>query len=251
MNTTSVQSPVANNNVTGNNNLTTVAKAVGVTTVQQVTAMTSRIAQLSAEAQDFETGAYANANQALYGLIQKAYALYKELTNAADAGLRFKKQGLADYLDTNGLGKYSDKPLAQRIIAAVFGDRDRRRVSSYNVTLRALIAENVKVEDVAATIQDKGGVQEMSVARAAGAIGVKEKAALVKEAVKSTTLGSVDTPETQKFANNEKVGDQFTAVLTQEADGSFSINTILDNTAVLNAALAAHYNIEKAKAKKG
>lgn len=250
MNTTSVQSPVANNNVTGNNNFTTVAKAVGVTTVQQVTAMTSRIAQLSAEAQDFETGAYAHANQALYGLIQKAYALYKELTNAADAGLRFKKQGLADYLDTNGLGKYSDKPLAQRIIAAVFGDRDRRRVSSYNVTLRALIAENVKVEDVAATIQDKGGVQEMSVTRAAGAIGVKEKAALVKEAVKSTTLGSVDTEQTKLFANNEKVGEQFTAVLTQEADGSFSINTILDNTAVLKAALAAHYNIEKAKSKR-
>ena len=250
MNTTSVQSSVAINNASGNNNLTIVAKAVGVTSVEQVTKMTQRIAHLSAEAQEFEMGAYAHANQALYGLIQKAYALYKELTNAGYTALRFKKQGLTDYLDTKGLGKYSDKPLPQRIIAAVFGDRDRRRVSSYNVTLRALIAENVKVEDVAATIQDKGGVQEMSVARAAGAIGVKEKAALVKDAVKSTTLARIDTAQTKQFANDEKVGDQFTAVLTQEADGSFSINTILDNNAVLKAALAAHYNIEKAKSKK-
>ena len=122
MNTTSVQSSVAINNASGNNNLTIVAKAVGVTSVEQVTKMTQRIAHLSAEAQEFEMGAYAHANQALYGLIQKAYALYKELTNAGDTALRFKKQGLTDYLDTKGLGKYSDKPLPQRIIAAVFGD---------------------------------------------------------------------------------------------------------------------------------
>ena len=250
MEATFEQSPVVNNSISGNNSFTAVAKAAGATSIAQTAAMTQRIANLSAEAQDFETGAYTHANQALYGLIQKAYALYKDLTNSSDAGLRFKKQGLSDYLDTNGLGKHSDKPLAQRIIAAVFGDRDRRRVSTYNVALRSLIAENVKIEDVAATIQDKGGVQEMSVARAAGAIGVKEKAALVKDAVKSATLARIDTEQTKQFANDEKVGDQFTAVLTQEADGSFSINTILDNNAVLKAALAAHYNIEKAKAKK-
>lgn len=250
MATTTAQTPVLNNIVAGNNNLTAVAQAVGVTSVQQTAAMTDRIVALHAEAKDFETGAYASANQALYGLMQKAYALYKDLTNANDSSLRFKKQGLTDYLNANGLGKYADKPLPQRIIAAVFGDRDRRRVSTYNVALRALIAEGVAVEDVAATIQGKGGVQEMSVARAVGALGVKEKADLVKEAVKSMTLGTINTPETKKFVDIEKVGEQFTAVLTQEADGSFSINTILDNNAVLKAALAAHYGIEKAKAKK-
>lgn len=247
---TIAQTPVANNNGSANGNIAQVVQATSATTVQQVTAMTQRIAQLSKEAKDFETGAYAQANQVLYGLMQKAYALYKELTNTTDESLRYKKQGLTDYLNTNGLGKYAEKPLPQRVIAAVFGDRDRRRVSTYNVALRALIAEGVAVDDVMVTIQDKGGVQEMSVARKTGTLGVKDKAALVKAAVKSTTLGNVDTPETKQFANNEKVGEQFTAVLTQEADGSFSINTILDNNAVLNAALAAHYAIEKAKSKK-
>jgi hypothetical protein len=90
----------------------------------------------------------------------------------------------------------------------------------------------------------------MSVKRAAGALGVKEKAEMVADVVKSVTLATIDTEQTKQFVNNEKVGDQFTAVLTQEADGSFSINTILDNNAVLKAALAAHYNIEKAKSKK-
>lgn len=239
-----VVTPVANNN------LIAVAQAVGATSVQQSTAIVQRIAALHTEAQDFEAGIYTQANQALYGLIQKAYALYKELTNPDDSALRHKKQGLADYLSTHGLGKYAEKPLPQRIIAAVFGERDRRRVSTYNVALRSLIAENVAVDAVAATIQEKGGVQEMSVARAAGALGVKDKAALVKDAVKAMTLATVDTEQTKLFANNEKVGEQFTAVLTQEADGSFSINTILDNNAVLKAALAAHYSIEKAKAKK-
>ena len=250
MEATLEQSPVLATNTVGNYNLTKVAQAVGVTSVSATMAMTQRIADVSAEAKEFETGAYATANLALYGLVKKSYGLYKELTNANDSSLRFKKQGLTDYLKTNGLSKHAEKPLPQRIIAAVFGDRDRRRTSTYNVALRALIAENVKVEDVIATIVEAGGVQEMSVVRAASTLGVKDKAALVADAVKSTTLATIDTEQTKQFVNNEKVGDQYTAVLTQEADGSFSINTILDNNAVLKAALAAYYNIEKAKSKK-
>jgi hypothetical protein len=247
-----VETIVANNNVDGDNNIVTVAKAVVVTSVVQVEAMTMRIAVLSAEAKDFELGAYATANQVLYGLIQKSYTLYKDLTNTGDSMLRLKKQALIDYLNANGLGKYVEKPLSQRIIVAVFGDRDlnRRRVSSYHVALRALIAQGVAVDDVEATIQQKGGVQEMSAARAAGTLGVAEKVKAVEDAVKSATLATVSSEQIKQFANNEKVGEQFTAVLTQEADGSFSINTIVDNKAALKAVMAAHYNIEKAKTKK-
>jgi hypothetical protein len=250
MEATIEQSPVLATNTAGNHNLTEVAQAVGVTSVSAIAAMTQRIADLSAEAKEFETGAYATANLALYGLVKKSYVLYKDLINPNDSELRFKKQALADYLSVNNLGAFADKPLPLRIIAAVFGNLNRRRLSSYNVALRSLIAENIAVNDVIKTIEDKGGIQEMSVKRAAGTLGAANKVTAVEEAVKATTLGSVNTPDTKQFVDQEKVGEQYTAVLTQEADGSFSINTIVDNTTALKAVLVAHYNIEKAKAKK-
>jgi hypothetical protein len=250
MEATLEQSPVLSINTAGNHNLTKVAQAVGVTSVSAIKAMKQRLDDLSAEAKSFETVEYEHANQALYGLVKKSYVLYKDLINPNDPELRFKKQALADYLSLNNLGAFADKPLPLRIIAAVFGNLNRRRLSSYNVALRSLIAENIAVDDVIKTIEGKGGIQEMSVKRAAGTLAAVNKVTAVKETVKATTLGSVDTADTKKFVDQEKVGEQYTAVLTQEADGSFSINTIVDNPTALKAVMVAHYNIEKAKEKK-
>ena len=58
-----------------------------------------------------------------------------------------------------------------------------------------------------------------------------------------------ENAETDKLFNAEKVGEQYVAVLTLEADGSLNLNAVVDNNAALKAALAAHYNAQKAAAK--
>jgi len=206
-----------------------------------------RLKQLAKANTEWEQGAYKTANEGLYVLIQGSYQLYKELTDAKDEDLMHKKQGLNDHLSINGMDDYTSKPLPQKIIRCVFGNRDRRRISTYNVVLRRLIADSIEVEDVPTHIAACGGVQEMSLGRKPGTLTAKEKATQVKVAVQAQALASVKTAKTDLLVKPEKHGDTFAAVLTQNPDGSFTINCIVDSIGAVNAALTAYYGAEAAK----
>jgi len=206
-----------------------------------------RLKQLAKATTEWEQGAYKTANEGLYVFLQSSYQLYKELTDAKDENLIHKKQGLNDYLSINGADDYTSKPLPQKIIRCVFGNRDRRRVSTYNVVLRRLIADEVVVADVPTHIANCGGVQEMSLGRKPGTLTAKEKATEVKDTVQAQVLAKVQTAETDLLVNPEKHGDTFAAVLTQNTDGSFTINCIVDSKGAVNAALTAYYGAEEAK----
>jgi hypothetical protein len=216
-------------------------KVIKLPSVQHATLMRERIQQLAVEVGTWEAGAYADSNSILYGLMQKSHALYLDLTNNADGNLKHRKQGLADYLSLNGLDTYKDKQLPQKIVACVFGKRDRRRISTYHVVLRYIIAQKWAVADVPANIAAAGGVQEISLGRAAGSLTAKEKAALAGGHVNQAVLATVHSEELGKLFNPENTGEQFAAVLTQEADGSFSVNCVVKSTTAVNAALAAYF----------
>jgi len=249
---TSVTAPFANSATT------TAADQAVLDHVVQVTAapalsyqhneeVRTRLKQMSNANKAWEEGAYKTANEGLYSLIQSCYQLYRELTDATDVNLKHKKQGLNDYLSLNGLDAYTSKPMPQKIIRCVFGERDRRRISTYNVVLRRIIAEGWAVEDVPSQIAACGGVQEMSLGRKPGTLTAKEKAEQVKDAVQSIELAKVKTAQTDQFVNAERHGDTFAAVLTQNTDGSYSINCIVDSKGAVNAALTAYYATEAAK----
>lgn len=207
----------------------------------------TRLKQMSNANKAWEDDAYKTACEGLYVLIQNCYELYKDLTDASDVNLKHKKQGLNDYLSINGMDSYIEKPMPQKIVRCVFGNRDRRRISTYNVVLRRIIAEGWSAEEVPAQIAACGGVQEMSLGRKPGSLTAKEKALQVKDAVQSIELVKVRNEQTDKFVNAEKHGEAFAAVLTQNADGSFSVNCIVDSKGAVNAALTAYYAAESAK----
>ena len=230
---------------TANNNAAVLQAVPNLASAKESFAVRERLGQLSVEAGVWESGAYADANAILYGLLQKAYALYLDLTNNADGNLKHRKQGLADYLSLSGLSSYKDKQLPQKIVACVFGKRDRRRISTYHVVLRYIIAQKWMVADVPAKIAEAGGVQEISLGRPAGSLTAKEKAALAGGQVNQAVLATVQSAELGKQFNPENTGEQFAAVLTQEADGSFSVNCVVKSTTAVNAALAAYFAANK------
>jgi hypothetical protein len=217
------------------------------TSVELRDAIGLRLKQLAKATTEWEQGAYKTANEGLYVFIQGSLQLYKELTDANDENLMHKKQGLNDFLSLNGMDDFTSKPLPQKIIRCVFGNRDRRRISTYNVVLRSLIADKVEVANVPSHIAACGGVQEMSLGRKPGALTAKDKATKVKGEVQAQVLGNVKTAETDLLVNPEKHGDTFAAVLTQNTDGSFTINCIVDSKGAVNAALTAYYGAEAAK----
>lgn len=217
--------------------------------VQYSEGFRKRLTNLENDAKHWEASAYTTANDGLYQLLQQCYQLYKDLTNVADIHLIYKKQGLADHLAMNGLAKYADKPLSQKIIRCVFGDRDRRRISTYNVALRVIIEGNWKVEEVPTKIAERGGVQEMTLGRKPGGLTAKDKAVAIAAEVQSTVMASVKTAATDQLVKADKVGDKYAAVLTQEVDGTFSIHCIVESTSAVNAALTAFYNARHAAEK--
>jgi hypothetical protein len=220
------------------------------TSVELRDAIGQRLKQLAKANTEWEQGAYKTANEGLYVLIQGCKQIYEDLTNAQDPNLMHKKQGLNDYLSLNGMDDYTSKPLPQKIIRCVFGNRDRRRISTYHVVLRSLIADKVEAANVPSHIAACGGVQEMSLGRKPGKLTTADKVKLVKSSVQAQVLGQVQTPQTDLLVNPEKHGDTFAAVLTQNTDGSFTINCIVDSKGAVNAALTAYYGAEEAKKSK-
>jgi len=217
--------------------------------VEHSEGMRTRLTQLAKEATNWQDTAYTTANAGLYLVMQKCFEVYKELTDTTDANLKYKKQGLADHMSLKKLDAFQSKPLPQKIIRCVFGDRDRRRISTYNVVLRCMIAEGWAVSDVPAMIAARGGVQEMSLSRKPGSLTSKQKAEQVGAKVSEQVLATVKSDATDKFINPEKIGEKFAAVLTLQADGSFSINCIVQSNGAVTAALTAFYAAEQAAAK--
>ena len=89
----------------------------------------------------------------------------------------------------------------------------------------------------------------MSLSRKPGSLTSKQKAAEVGTKVSEQVLAKVKNAATDKLIDPEKVGEKFAAVLTQEADGSFSINCIVLSNGAVTTALTAFYAAEQAAAK--
>lgn len=221
--------------------------AIDSTPVSTKVATTFRelIDKAAVEASAWETGVYANSNSILYSLIQKSYELYKDLTNDADGNLKYRKQGLADCLALKGLDAYADKALAVRIIRCVFGNKDRRRISTYTTVLKFIIKQGYTVAEVPARIAEFGGVQEISLGKMGNALTAKQKAKIASAKVGDSTLDSISSEALNKLVSAETLGDKFAAVLTQNSDGTFSINCLVHNTCAVNATLAAYYSANK------
>ena len=216
------------------------------TTSSKLKSFEERLDQASIEASVWEKGAYADSNTILYGVFKKAYELYRELTIGDVGSIAAKKQSLKDYMANKAMNGYEDKPLTQKIIRCVFGNLDRRRISTYHTVLRYIVAQKWDPAQVVDGIKNAGGVQEISLGHPKGYISPKNRAAAAGKVVSNSELATVTGDKLAQFVNVEKIGDRFAAVLTQNSDGSFTVNCIVSSNTAVNATLAAYYSKNKA-----
>jgi hypothetical protein len=203
-----------------------------------------RIEKLVASREAWETGIYARSNETLYGVIKDSFVLYKELTEKSDA-TKYKRLGFDGYLEQKGYTFKAGTPLTAKIIRCVFAATDRRRLSTYHTVLRVAVAQNWKLEEFSANIAAHGGVQEISLGKATGALTAKQKAEAARDAVLAQTLATVASPELAKLAAADGIGAKSVAVMTQEADGSFTVHAVVQSDTAVNAALAAYFSSHK------
>lgn len=216
--------------------------AHAATSLNASIAMRQRIEDLVVQREAFENTQLARTNQSLYGFIKESLALYRDLTEGEK--LKEKKMGLQDFINFKGYTFKATSPLSLKVIRCIFGDKDRRRISTYHTVLRVAITEKWTLDEVATKITERGGVQEISV-RKANSLSQKDKAAAAQTALLNQSVATFLSEQLRNMHNSEFNEQQAVAVVTQNQDGSFSVHCIVHSATAVNSALAAYFNANK------
>lgn len=201
-----------------------------------------RIGDLAVAREVWEATEYNRSNQSLYKLIADCLALYNDLT--VGDNIKHKKQGLQDYINLKGYKFKETSPLSLKVIRCVFGDRDRRRLSTYHTVLLVAIAEKWADADVEKNISNRGGVQEISLGKSSG-MTAKEKAQAARAALMNKSVATLSSDALSKQFNTENIGETAVAVLTLNSDGTYSVHCVVRSTTAVNAALAGYFSANK------
>jgi hypothetical protein len=210
-------------------------------TMAIATQIRQKIEKLAISREVWEQTAYTRSNDMLYDLLRECYLLYKELTEKSDA-VKNKRRGLDDYIALKGYSFKKETPLTKKIVRCVFGDADRRRLSTYHTVVRVAVADVWDQATFSSEITKRGGVQEISLGRRNDGLTPKMKAEAAKAHVLSQTLAKVSSDALSQVAIPDGIGAKAVAVMTQEADGSFTVHAVIHSDTVVNAALAAYYS---------
>lgn len=198
---------------------------------------------MEAKRVDWENGLYRTSNQALYQLMGECLAYCGELT-VGQAKLR--NDALQAFYKERGYRYKSDMPLVTRVVRAVFGDVNRRRISTYSLVLRQAQKENVAYADLPTWIEERGGIQEIRLSRNSTFISPTEKITIGKTYFESMAdLGAVKSEQLSLEANSDFIGNACILLAQQEASNSYTIRAVIRSQAAINAAYAALYSKEK------
>ena len=188
--------------------------------------------------QQWETTVYRTSNQQLYALLADCME-YGRPMEVKEAKERSKE--LEVFFAERGYTVKKESPLFSRIVKAVFGNVDRRRISTYSLVLRSAQAEGVKSADLANWIEQRGGIQEVRMARSETYVSPKQKAEKAKSSLDSLPNLAVAKEGLAQLADAEFIGTECVLLAEQQADGTFHIKSLIRNATAVNAALAALY----------
>lgn len=191
----------------------------------------------------WEDGVYRKSNAALYEVLAECLQFAGDLTTEA---AKERTKALEAFYKSRNYKWRKDTPLVSRVVRAVFGDADRRRISTYSLVLRQAQKSNVAYKALAKWIEENGGVQEIKLARSATFVSPKQKAEIAQQSFDSlTTLAEVKTEALSLLADADFVGEDCVLLAQQQADGSFAIRAVLRSGAAVNAAFTALYAQKK------
>lgn len=223
-----------------------VAAAI-VPTVQQtqkaIKVTYEAIEQLVDERMAWQDNAFRTSNEALYGLLQKCYGLYKSMESGTAEGVALR-EGLNLYIETKGYNFTKATHTLTKIVKCVFGT-DRRRVSTYSIVLRSALAKRVSIFEVVDFIRNAGGVEEIRLAKSPNAMSAKQKAQVAGNSVVANNFGFVSSPALSGMLDAGKVNSNIVLIGTWQADGSVLVRAVVESETVLTAALASHYSTVK------
>ena len=205
--------------------------------------LTKVLDELEAERETWEVGVYRTSNQALYAVLAKCLAIAQvETTELA----KQRNAALEAFYKQRGYKYKKDAPPATRVVKAVFGDLDRRRLSTYSLVLREAIKQKIMATQLAEWIETNGGIQEIRLSQSETFIKPSVKVAKARERFDDLPeLVSVKSEALSLLADGETLGEYCVLVAEQTADGSFVVRGLTRAGGAVNAAFAAMYAEQK------
>ena len=205
--------------------------------------LTQVLADLETQRVVWEEGVYRTSNQALYALLAHCLAIAQadtpELAKQRNAALEaFFKQ--------RGYFYKKDAPPATRVVKAVFGAVDRRRLSTYSLVLREAIKQKVLAANLAEWIEQNGGIQEIRLSQSATFVKPAAKVDIAKQKFDTLPeLAAVKSDALSQFADADFLGECCVLIAEQAANGSFVVRGLTRADGAVNAAFAALYAQQK------
>ena len=191
----------------------------------------------------WEDGVYRKSNAALYEVLAECLQFAGDLTTEA---AKERTKALEAFYTARKYKLRKDTPLVSRVLRAVFGDADRRRISTYSLVLREAKNSNVAYKALAKWIEVNGGVQAIKLTRSPTFVSAKQKSVIAQQSFDSlTTLAEVKTEALSLLADADFVGEDCVLLAQQQADGSFAIRAVLRSGVAVNAAFTALYAQKK------
>jgi len=193
---------------------------------------------------NWEVGAYRTSNLELYGVLAECLGFCGEVLTLSQAKQR--SAALEAFFKERSYRYKKDTPLVSRVVKAVFGNIDRRRISTYSLVLREAQKKKISSLNLPQWIEEVGGIQEIRLSQSDTFVSPKTKAESAKQTVQGNSfLGYAKSELLSTQADAEFVGETCVLLAEQQPDGSFGVRAVLRNTGVVNAAFIALYGKQR------
>jgi len=200
---------------------------------------TKLLATIESKRITWEQGAYRTSNLELYGVLADCLMFAGELPVAES---KQRSAALEGFFKARGYKYKKDSHIIARIVRAVFGNIDRRRISTYVLVLRQAQKAKVETTQLAQWIEDGGGIQEIKLARSATFVSPTAKASIAKTDFENLpVLAIARSEQLSQLADAGYVGEDCVLIAEQLADGSFAIRALVRKDGAVNAAFTALY----------
>jgi len=213
------------------------AQAAGNSNV--VVNATKLLAGMEAKRISWEQGAYRTSNLELYNVLAECLLFSGELPVGES---KQRSAALESFFKERGYKYKKDSHIIARVVRAVFGNIDRRRISTYVLVLRQAQKSKVEATQLAQWIEDGGGIQEIKLARSATFVSPTEKASIAKTGFENLpVLAIAKSEQLSQLADAGFVGEDCVLIAEQLADGGFAIRALVRKEGAVNAAFTALY----------
>lgn len=192
---------------------------------------------------EWENNAYRKSNEQLYALLASCYRMYTTMCLDNDTAKQLRKD-LNDYIESNKLTFKKSTHTLVRIVRCVFGEADKRRISTYGIVLRSAFSQQIDSAKLVDFIKQYGGVQEIKLAKS-NALSVKAKAQVAVTSLDTQVIAEIENKAVAAKLDASKIGQRVVFIGKQMANGKFVINGAVNSEGAVNTAMAAYYSANK------